>query len=266
MKKLPLLFTALLLAVVPILFGDSGAASASLPKGPSIAVLVKGAPAHAAAARSILVRALLDEGYRAVDEQQLERIRQNKAASLALEGDVDAILQLGKTFGFSVLLSGHVSVPQPVRNEFGLFTATATVSATACTASNARQIAAGTASAKEIGYTAAEAAQKAAESAVRAVVPPLLGSASGQEQESPGMRFRLIVFPVRSFAEAHALAASCREAGANNASVARFSAGNAEIDVEYGGPARSFLTRLLGLRKDLREESVEGSTLRLAKE
>lgn len=148
-----------LLVISCLLLPDAEALGAALPQGKTIAVLVRGTPSHAAAARSLLVRALLDGGYRAVDEKQLEKIRRSKAAALALEGNVDAILQLGRSFGFSVLLSGAVTVPKPVRNEFGLFTATASVSVTACHAANGRQILALTESAKEIGYTPEEAAQ-----------------------------------------------------------------------------------------------------------
>lgn len=242
----------------------SGEARAELPKGKTIAVLVKGT-SHAPLARSILVRALLDEGYKAVDEKQLERIRQNKAAILALEGNIEAIMALGRTFGFSVLLSGSVSVPSPVRNEFGLFTATATVSATACTASNARQVAAGSASAKEIGYTADEAARKAVEVATRSAAASLLGKTPPQPPDSAGATF-LVIAPARSFAEAHALAASCRDSGASSASVARFAGGRAEIDVSYSGSAGQLLAALLAKRPDLKEETVEGNTLRLVGE
>jgi len=157
----------------------SGEARAELPKGKTIAVLVKGT-SHAPLARSILIRALLDEGYKAVDEKQLERIRQNKAAILALEGNVEAIMALGRTFGFSVLLSGSVAVPSPVRNEFGLFTATATVSATACTASNARQVAAGSASANRPSGTSASmpAVEAAASSAASDAGPSAISTAA----------------------------------------------------------------------------------------
>jgi len=257
-------FALFLLVVSFFALLPSGAARAELPKGKTIAVLVKGT-SHAPLARSILIRALLDEGYKAVDEKQLERIRQNKAAILALEGNVEAIMSLGRTFGFSVLLSGSVSVPSPVRNEFGLFTATATVSATACTASNARQVAAGSASAKEIGYTADEAARKAVEAATRSAAAALLGKAPPPSEETAGAKF-LVIAPARSFAEAHSLAASCRDAGASSASVARFAGGRAEIDVSYSGTSRQLLAALLGKRPDLKEETIEGNTLRLARE
>ena len=260
MKKVLAICTAIFVLFLLLLID---AADAGLPKGKTIAVLVKGT-SHAALARTILTQALLDEGYKAVDEKQLERIRQNKAAILALEGDVDAIMKLGRAFGFSVLLSGHISVPSPVRNEFGLFTATATVSATACTASNARQIAAGSASAKEIGYTAAEAARKAVEVATRSAVAALLGK--GPPSDDAAKAKFLVIAPARSFAEAHRLAANCKEAGAADASVARFAGGRAEIDVSYAGSARQLLGALLAKRTDLHEESVEGNTLRLVGE
>ncbi len=243
-----------------IAFFLSPATWASLPKGKTIAVLVKGDPSYAAISRSVLVRILLDDGYKAVDEAQLERIRKSKASALALDGNTEAILQLGKTFGFNVLLSAQVTAPQAVKNEFELFTATATVSATASTASNAMQIAAATASAKEVGYTAAEASQKAVSSAARSAALVLL-----DKKAEPSAAKFLLIAPARSFSEAHAIAESCREAGAESASVIRFAGGKAEVEAMYSGPVRKLILELLKRRKDLREEKIEEDTVYLLK-
>ena len=265
MKGRPWFFPLLFLFAF-ILFSGEAADAAALPKGKTIAVLVRGTPSHGAAVRSILTRALLEGGYRAVDEQQLERIRRSKAAALALEGDVDAILQLGKSFGFSVLLSGTVTVPKAVKNEFGLFTATAALSITACSAADGRQILAVTESAKEIGYTPEEAAQKAAETAGRSAAEAVLGKRSQGQQEIPAARFTVIVSPIRSFAEAHGIVESCRNAGALSASLVKFSAGKAEVDAEFAGSAGQFSAALLRMRTDFSEDSAEGNVIRLGKQ
>lgn len=255
-----------LLVISCLLLPDAEALGAALPQGKTIAVLVRGTPSHAAATRSLLVRALLDGGYRAVDEQQLEKIRRSKAAALALEGNVDAILQLGRSFGFSVLLSGAVTVPKPVRNEFGLFTATASVSVTACHAANGRQILALTESAKEIGYTQEEAAQKAAEKAASSAGDVILGKRAAGKPENPASKYTVIVSPVRSFAEAHGIVESCRDAGALSASLLRFAAGKAEVEAEFGGTAAQLVAALLRVRKEFFEESAEGNVIRLGKQ
>lgn len=254
-----LFFCMLLLLPAP------SAQGAPLPKGKTIAVLVQGVPAHAASARAIFLRALLDGGYKAVDEKQLERIRASKAAALALDGNVEAILKLGRTYGFAVLISARITVPPAVKNEFGLFTATATAAVSACTASNGRQILAGTESAKEIGYTAEEAAQKAAEGAARRVSAVLLGQSPAAGSGAAAVKYTLSVSPVRSLAEAHGLAESCREAGASEAAILRFSGGKAEIEVSYGGSLRQFLSLLLQKRSDLSEETTAGNSVQLSK-
>ncbi len=106
MKRVSLLFAAaIFFAIFSVSLGEAG--SPPLPKGKTIAVLVKGTQSHAAAARSILLKGLIDGGYRAVDEKQLERIRRSKAAALALEGNVEAILKLGRTYGFPFFFREH---------------------------------------------------------------------------------------------------------------------------------------------------------------
>ncbi len=133
-----------------------------------------------------------------------KKIRRSKAAALALEGNVDAILQLGRSFpGFPCFSQARSPFPKPVRNEFGLFTATASVSVTACHAANGRQILALTESAKEIGYTPEEAAQKAAEKAASSAGDVILGKRAAGQPENPASKYTVIVSPVRSFAEAH---------------------------------------------------------------
>lgn len=146
-----------------------GAAHAALPNG-SIAVLVKSASAQEAAqTASVFTRQLLAKGYKVVDPKKLEAIRRSKAAALALDGNVDAIMKLGRQYGFSTMITAQVEAGSPVLNEFQLYTGTSSV-AVMVTASNGSQIYADTVAGKQVGYTPSEAKQKSLEAAAALAV------------------------------------------------------------------------------------------------
>ncbi len=158
---------ALVLGLVLCL--GSACAHAALPKG-SIAVLVKSASAQEAAqAASIFTRQLIAKGYKVVDPKKLEAIRRSKAAALALDGNVDAIMKLGRQYGFSTMVAAQVEAGRPVLNEFQLYTGTSSV-AVMVTASNGSQIYADTVAGKQVGYTPSEAQQKSLEAAAALAV------------------------------------------------------------------------------------------------
>ena len=145
-------------------FLAAGEGYAALPKG-SIAVLVKSASAQEAAqTASVFTRQLIAKGYKVVDPQKLEAIRRSKAAALALDGNVDAIMKLGKQYGFSTMITVQVEAGRPVLNEFQLYTGTSSV-AVMVTASNGSQIYADTVAGKQVGYTPSETQQKSLEAA-----------------------------------------------------------------------------------------------------
>jgi hypothetical protein len=143
---------------------------AAIPQKGSVAVLVKGpSEQHAASTESIITGQLLMNGYKIVDPKVLNRIRRDKAAVLALEGNVDAIMKLGRTYGFSTLVSARVEAGAPVLNEFKLYTGTASAAVMA-TASNGSRLYADTVSGKQVGYTPDEARQKSIEAAAKLAV------------------------------------------------------------------------------------------------
>ena len=145
-------------------------AEAAVPKSGSIAILVKGpSPQHAASTASIVTQELIAKGYKVVDPQKLESIRKSKAAALALDGNVDAIMKLGKQYGFSTMITLQVKAGDPRINEFQLYTGTASVAVMA-TGSNGSQLYADTVSGKQVGYTEDEAAQKSLEAAAKLAV------------------------------------------------------------------------------------------------
>ena len=146
-----------------------GAAHAALPNG-SIAILVKSASAQEAAqVASVFTRQLLAKGYKVVDPKKLDAIRRSKAAALALDGDVDAIMKLSRQYGFSTLITAQSEAGRPVLNEFQLYTGTSSI-AVMVTASNGSQIYADTVAGKQVGYTPSEAQQKSLEAAAALAV------------------------------------------------------------------------------------------------
>lgn len=147
----------------------AGSAWAALPNG-SIAVLVKSpSKQQAAQTAAVFTRQLIAKGYKVVDPQKLDAIRRSKAAALALEGNVEAIMSLGKKYGFSTMITANAEAGSPVVNEFGLYTGTSSL-AVMVTSSGGQQIYADTVAGKQVGYTPDEAQQKSMEAAAAMAV------------------------------------------------------------------------------------------------
>ncbi|MDI9369831.1 MAG: hypothetical protein GX181_04075 [Synergistaceae bacterium] len=161
------------LACLAVLFCLATSGHAALPSG-SIAVLTKGPSAqHTASVASILTSELIAKGHKVVDPKRLEQIRRNKAAALALEGNVDAIMKLSKQYGFSTMITARLQAGKPVLNEFQLYTGTSSIAVMATT-SGGQVIYADTVMGKQVGYTPDEAAQKSIEAAAKLAVQKML--------------------------------------------------------------------------------------------
>jgi hypothetical protein len=136
-----------------------------LPKRGNIAVLVDGwSPQHNASTAALVVQRLTKGGYKVVDQNKLAAIRQSKAAVAALDGDIGAIVKLSSQYGVGTTITISAEAGQPRRNEFGLYTGTASVAVMAVT-SGGKMIFSDTVRGKQVGYTPDEAAQKAIEAA-----------------------------------------------------------------------------------------------------
>ena len=144
-------------------------AEAALPRDSSFAVLANGPSAmHVRTTEAVLTRQLLARGYRVVDPQRLDAIRRDRAARLALEGNVDAILRLSSGHGATMIVV-QVEAGEPRLNEFRLYTGTASLALTVG-APNGSIIYADTARGRQVGYTSDEAAQMAIEAAASVAV------------------------------------------------------------------------------------------------
>ena len=142
-----------------------------LPKTGDIAVVVEGAdPHHAAIAEAIIIEELINNGYRVVDEAKMKKIRaaaaRAKAARYALEGNVEGILKINGNYNAAATIIADVRAGLPERNEFKLYTGTASAAIIAVT-SNGTKLGGRTAQGKAVGYTVSEARENALTSAIK---------------------------------------------------------------------------------------------------
>ncbi len=236
-----LLFPGILLCCV-FLFGGLAEAE-KLPKGKNIAMViyetVGGYQATAAtgSAEAIIKQALINNGYPVVNESELAKIRQSKAAMLALDGNVDAILSLGKTYGIRIFLSGKATMQRAQQNEFGLYTSTAVLAVQAYSATNGKYIFSHTTNAKEVGYTPDEASQKALNKAAASMAQDIIqGEGSAAAAQGAVNTLFVVVNGVSNFNVANTVLASCKALSkTKEAKITGFSGGTATIQVLYAG-------------------------------
>jgi hypothetical protein len=139
-------------------------AGAALPKKGFIAVLVTGPPPYLTTVDTIVTNRLISSGRKVADKATLERIRRDKAARLALEGDADAILKLSSKYGYSVLVKVEIADLRAMRDDFGFFKGSAVLNVTAI-ASDASIIFADTFTKTKPGRTRREVESAALETA-----------------------------------------------------------------------------------------------------
>ena len=177
-KRINLALKYLLFALIlSSLFIVGAPALAALPGG-SIAILTKAslewgesrhAEQHAASVASILTRELIAKGHRVVDPNTLANIRRNRAAEAALRGDVNAIMNLSRQFGYSTTITAQLQAGEPRINPFNLYTGTASIAVMVMNSSG-QMIYADTVTERQVGYTRDEAAQKSIEAAAQLAV------------------------------------------------------------------------------------------------
>ncbi len=234
-------FGGILLSAV-LLAGIPGWAE-KLPKGKNIAMVIYEnaggyqATAATGSAEAIIRQALINNGYPVVNEAQLAKIRQSKAAMLALDGNVDAILSLGKTYGIRIFLSGKATMQRAQQNEFGLYTSTAVLAVQAYSATNGKYIFSHTTNAKEVGYTQDEASRKALDKAAASMAQDIIqGEGSAAASQGAVNTLFVVVNGVSNFNVANTVLASCKTLSkTKEAKITGFTGGTATIQVLYAG-------------------------------
>ncbi len=214
-----------------------------LPKGKNLAMVIYEnaggyqTTAATGSAEAIIKQALINNGYPVVNEAQLAKIRQSKAAMLALDGNVDAILSLGRTYGIRIFLSGKATMQRAQQNEFGLYTSTAVLAVQAYSATNGKYIFSHTTNAKEVGYTPDEASQKALNKAAASMAQDIIqGEGSAAAAQGAVNTLFVVVSGVSNFNVANTVLGACKTLSkTKEAKISGFTGGTATIQVLYAG-------------------------------
>ena len=250
--------------------------AAAIPSGKTIAVVIyettrdlynpgKGI----GAAESIVKRELLAGGYPVVNEAQLEKIKRSKAAALALQGDAEAIMRLGKSYNVKILLRGQASMHEPRLNEFQLYTATANISVQAYSTANGKYIFSDTVMAKEVGYTADEAREKALAAAAQIMAQNIIrgeGSAGGVGSDSgpvgPAGAITLVVTGISSFSQANEILAAVQHTSrVSEARMMAYEGGTATIELKSQDSPKTFAGLLSRTGLQIRIQGISANTV-----
>ena len=142
-----------------------------LPKKGDIGVVVDGTDTmHVSTTEAMIIQELVNHGYRVVDEKKMKSMKmaaaKAQAARYAFEGNISALLKVNGHYSAAATVCAKVRAGQPVRNELGVLTGTATISLLAVT-SRGTKLGGDMAQGKALGYTVEEAQQNAINEAVR---------------------------------------------------------------------------------------------------
>lgn len=263
-----------ILVLVALLAGKSAADAGALPKGKAVAVVIAetaGILSNAAVgtAETLVKQTLMQNGYPVVNEAQLAKIRKSKAAALALDGNVDAILSLGKKYGVKIFVSGKATMHNARQNEFGLYTGTAAIAVQAYSATDGKYLFADTVTGKDVGYTSEEAGQKALIAAAQIMAQNLVGgegaaggAAAGGGATSSVQTVTVVVTNVGGFNVANQILDACSHLPrTRSARITAFSGGTVAIEVLYQSTARDLADSLSRRGLPVSITGVSGNTV-----
>ena len=141
-----------------------------LPRRGDIAVIVEGDDRqHIAIAEVMIIDELINRGYKVVDEAKMKRIKmaaaKAKAAQYAWEGNIEGLLKLNGNYSVSATVLARVRAEYPRKNEYRLYTGTASV--TLMAVAGAKKLGGRLADSKVVGYTVEETMRKSLQEAVQ---------------------------------------------------------------------------------------------------
>lgn len=258
----PLLIMALLLALAGVAHCDP------LPKGKAIAMVIYENSQDPfqqgldiGSAEAVVSRILLDKGYPLVNQGQLKKIKESKAAMLALDGNVEGILKLGSAYNVRIFVTGKVARHRPIKNPMGTYTATAAIAVRAYSTSNGKYLFSDAAEGKALGGSPDEASEKALQEVAKLMGAMLTGSQTGSTVPGATNSITLKVSGVSDFSSANRILDACKNlSGTVSAKVTSYAGGSAAFSVVYRGDSQTFAKLLSSKGVNLSIKSV-GATV-----
>ena len=265
------------LALLGALLILAGAASAApLPPHQRIAVVIFEQASGffrqglgVGAAETLITQTLIGNGYPVVNAAQVEKIKKDTRAELLAQGNKKAIRELGKIYDVKIFLVGRTTLAEPMKNDFGTYTGTATVAVQAYSTSDAKYLFSDMASGKELGGTPDESSQKAIEAASRIIAANLLagegkagGVSGGGAAPATAQEVQILITDVTSFQTVNAvLEAAQHLAGARGAAVTSYAGGVATLSVQYIGTPKDLMAGLSRQGLPVRFTGVSGNKI-----
>ncbi len=216
------------------------------------------------AAEAIVSRMLMEKGYPLVKEDQLRRIKESKAARLALDGDVEGLLKLGSSYNVRIFVTGRVVRHDPVKNPLGTYTGTASIAVRAYTTADGKYIFSDTADGKALGGSPDEASERALHEAARLMGEKLTGEAPsvGAPGRTSPTNLTLRVSGVSDFGSANRILDCCKNlSGTVSAKLSGYGGGVATVSLVYRGDAKTFAELLSTKGVGVSVQSIAGDTV-----
>lgn len=243
---------ALMTAV--LLFAVLSYAFAYLPNDGRVVVIFDNPFAEAK-----VMESLINAGYKVVEQNQLEKIKKSRAAILALQGNAEAIMRLGRSYNVAYFVRGKTRLEEPRLNEFNLYTATASLSIQAYRTKDARFLLSQAFSSKAVGYTGEEAQRKALMDVASKAASFLIGAQ--HPGEFSGMA-RVILRGVSDYGLVNSIYEKIRGfPGTRNVKITSYGGGQAIIEFLYSGDVNDVAKSLKVAGLPIQVVSVQGSTI-----
>ncbi|EHM10538.1 hypothetical protein TheveDRAFT_1420 [Thermanaerovibrio velox DSM 12556] len=240
-------FKSLGAAALMCLLGASLAFGAMLPQHKRIAVVIFEEASGffrenlaVDTSSTVITKTLIENGYPVVNAAQVERIKQDKRSELLMNGNPKAIRELGKIYDVRIFLVGKATMAQAVKNDFGTYTATATVTIQGYSTQDGKYLLSEMSSSKQLGGTPDEASQRAVEAAAQELARKLISGPSQSIHSSKApSSYRKVVVQLMNANDFQGvndvLGAIKNHSATSEAAVTSYGGGRGSISVSFGG-------------------------------
>lgn len=216
------------------------------------------------AAENTIRGILLQNGFKIVNEAQMEKIKRSVDTRKIIGGNKNLIKSFTKNYHVGQVVVGQATVHKPRLNEFNMYTGTAVVSLNAYDA-NAQYVAASSVTGKEVGYSEDEAAHKALIAAAQqAAVQLIAGNGTGQAAASSQI-CALSISNVGSFNGANEILVALKGMpGVADVKMSGYGAGNASFEISGSVSVTEAAQYLINRFPNLRLGVVNGAMAQMS--
>ena len=219
-----------------------------------------------------IVRTLIEEGYKLVDQEQVKKIRYNDIFDKAWKGDDTGALKIARKFNAEILIIGEAfsefaqvtRVPGMKGMPGGdLISCRARVEAKALRTDTGQIVATYGAHGSGVDISENIAAKAALADAGRKAAQYFVNMFAKKSSSASGSGIELIVQGIKGFSQLNSLKNSLsRMPGVDNVEVLNFESGDATIDITFKGNAMEFASVLEANGVKLKIQKLEATRIK----